>query len=104
MKLPVANLSRGLFLSDRDRDPAELPSDDSKMDADSASAKRRHSRPLELDSEGEEEVDTSEKEEESLSDREEPDETEAADRLSSGKVSRPKNLLDCLHSVLYTFL
>nr|XP_046230288.1 histone-lysine N-methyltransferase SETD1B-A isoform X5 [Scatophagus argus] len=73
---------------DRDRDPAELPSDDSKMDADSTSAKRRHSRPLELDSEGEEEVDTSGKEEESLSDREEePDETEAPDRLLSGKES-----------------
>ncbi|XP_068429666.1 histone-lysine N-methyltransferase SETD1B-A isoform X2 [Clinocottus analis] len=73
---------------DRDRDPAELPLDDSKMDADSAAAKRRHSRPLELDSEGEEEVDTSGKEEESLSDREEePDETPATDRLSSGKES-----------------
>ncbi|XP_028457328.1 histone-lysine N-methyltransferase SETD1B-A isoform X3 [Perca flavescens] len=72
---------------DRDRDPAELPSDDSKMDADAAAAKRRHSRPLELDSEGEEELDTSGKEE-SLSDREEePDETEATDRLSSGKES-----------------
>ncbi|XP_078127225.1 histone-lysine N-methyltransferase SETD1B-A isoform X4 [Sander vitreus] len=72
---------------DRDRDPAELPTDDSKMDADAAAAKRRHSRPLELDSEGEEELDTSGKEE-SLSDREEePDETEATDRLSSGKES-----------------
>ncbi|XP_029299946.1 histone-lysine N-methyltransferase SETD1B-A isoform X3 [Cottoperca gobio] len=73
---------------DRDRDPAELPLDDSKLDADAASPKRRHSRPLELDSEGEEEVDTSGKEEESLSDREEePEETEATDRLSSGKES-----------------
>lgn len=61
------------------------------MDADSASLKRRHSRPLELDSEGEEEVDTSGKEEESLSDREEePDGTEAADRLLPGKVSGRK--------------
>lgn len=60
------------------------------MDGDSASAKRRHSRPLELDSEGEEEVDTSGKEE-SLSDREEPDETAAADRLSTGKVRCLKN-------------
>ncbi|XP_051269223.1 histone-lysine N-methyltransferase SETD1B-A isoform X2 [Dicentrarchus labrax] len=73
---------------DRDRDPAELPLDDSKMDADGTSSKRRHSRPLELDSEGEEEVDTSGKEEESLSDREEePDETKATDRLLSGKES-----------------
>uniref|UniRef100_A0A8D2ZH26 SET domain containing 1B, histone lysine methyltransferase a n=1 Tax=Scophthalmus maximus TaxID=52904 RepID=A0A8D2ZH26_SCOMX len=73
---------------DRDRDPAELPLDDSKMDADGMAAKRRHSRPLELDSEGEEEGDTSGKEEEFLSDREdEPDETEATDRLSSDKES-----------------
>uniref|UniRef100_UPI0037E9BD1E histone-lysine N-methyltransferase SETD1B-A n=1 Tax=Semicossyphus pulcher TaxID=241346 RepID=UPI0037E9BD1E len=72
---------------DRDRDPAELPTDESKMDADSMAAKRRHSRPLELDSEGEEEADTSGKEEESLSDREGPDETKAADRLLSGKES-----------------
>ncbi|XP_065821882.1 histone-lysine N-methyltransferase SETD1B-A isoform X5 [Labrus bergylta] len=72
---------------DRDREASGLPSDDSKVDADGLSAKRRHSRPLELDSEGEEEVDTSGKEEESLSDREqEPDGTEAADRLS-GKES-----------------
>uniref|UniRef100_A0A8C5NCK1 Histone-lysine N-methyltransferase SETD1B-A-like n=1 Tax=Gouania willdenowi TaxID=441366 RepID=A0A8C5NCK1_GOUWI len=73
-------------LADEDRDPTELPLDDSKMDSDGTSAKRRHSRPLELDSEGEEEMDTSEKEE-SLSDREEePEETEAAERLSLGKV------------------
>lgn len=71
-------------LSDRDRDAAELPSDISKMDGDSASSKRRHSRPLELDSEGEEN-DTSGKEEELLSDREEEPE-EAPDRLLSGKV------------------
>lgn len=75
-----------LSLSDRDRDATELPSDSSKMDGDSASSKRRHSRPLELDSEGEEN-DTSGKEEELLSDREEePEETEAPDRLLSGKV------------------
>lgn len=56
------------------------------MDGDSASSKRRHSRPLQLDSEGEEN-DTSGKEEELLSDREEePEETEAPDRLLSGKV------------------
>lgn len=88
--LSGANLSCRPFLSDRDRDPAELPSDDSKMDGDGMAAKRRHSRPLELDSEGEEELDTSGKEE-SLSDREEPDETEPAERLSSAKVSFPKN-------------
>lgn len=66
--------------------------DESKMDSDSGSAKRRHSRPLELDSEGEEELDTSGKEEESLSDREEePDKTPATERLSSGKVSSLKS-------------
>lgn len=72
------------WLSDRDRDAAGLPADNSKMDGDGASSKRRHSRPLELDSEGEEN-DTSGKEEELLSDREEEPE-EAPDRLLSGKV------------------
>ncbi|XP_068190920.1 histone-lysine N-methyltransferase SETD1B-A isoform X2 [Antennarius striatus] len=73
---------------DRDRDLAELPSDDPKMDEDGRAAKRRHSRPNELDSEGEEEeeADTSGKEESSLSDREEaPDEMEASNRLLSDK-------------------
>lgn len=89
--LSKPNLSFGNFLSDRERDPAELPSDDSKLDGDGTSAKRRHSRPLELDSEGEEEVDTSGKEE-SLSDREEePVKMEVAERLSLGKVSRLQN-------------
>lgn len=75
------------LLSDRDRVPLE----DSKMDGEGMAAKRRHSRPLELDSEGEEEMDTSGKEEESLSDREEePDETEA---VLLGKVSR----FSCCH-------
>lgn len=73
-------------LSDRDRDPAELPSDDPKMDTDSMLAKRRHSRPLELDSEGEEEGDTSGKEE-SLSDGEED-----TNRLLSDKVSIPRTV------------
>lgn len=77
--------------SDRDRDPGELPSDNSKLDGDAASSKRRHSRPLELDSEGEEN-DTSGKEEELLSDREEePEETEASDRLLSDRV-RPATI------------
>lgn len=62
------------------------------MDGDSLSAKRRHSRPLELDSEGEEEMDTSEKEEEEESDREEePGEKKDIDRLSSVKV-RPEKV------------
>lgn len=81
-----------LWLPDRDRDAAELPTDDSKADADGLAAKRRHSRPAELDSEGEEEeeeADTSEKEEEELSsDRdEESDIREAAKRLLAAKVS-----------------
>lgn len=72
--------------SDRDRDAAELPPDSSKLDGDGASSKRRHSRPLVLDSEGEEN-DTSGKEEELLSDREEePEESEAPDGMLSGKV------------------
>ena len=83
-KLPFITLS--CFRSDRDRDPAELPSEDSKMDAEGIAAKRRPSRPLKLDSEGEEQVETSEKEE-SLSDREEDlDEAKATQRLSSDKV------------------
>lgn len=83
-----------LWSPDRDRDAAEVPIDDSKADADSLAAKRRHSRPAELDSEGEEEeeeeeADTSEKEEESLSDRdEESDIREAAKRLLAAKVSQ----------------
>ncbi|XP_061590189.1 histone-lysine N-methyltransferase SETD1B-A [Cololabis saira] len=76
---------------DRDREVAELPLDDSKMDADGTAAKRRHSRPRELDSEGEEEVDTSEKEEESLSDREEEStgsvDAKLAERPSPGNES-----------------
>lgn len=71
---------------ERDRDLTELPSDDSKMDGDGISTKRRHSRPIDLDSEGEEDADTSEKEE-SLCDREEePEETAPAERLSPSKV------------------
>lgn len=61
--------------------------DDSKADSDGLSSKRRHSRPLELDSEGEE-ADTSGKEEESLSDREEePDKTGAVGKVLLEKVS-----------------
>ena len=71
----------------------DLPSDGSKLDGDSAAARRRHARPLELDSEGEEEETSGkEEEEESLSEREEePDETEVSERLSSGKVSCPSS-------------
>lgn len=73
------------------------------MDGD-AFAKRRHSRPRVLDSEGEEEEDTSEKEE-SVSDREEgeSDETKVRDRLAPGKVSsasqnrKSQLLFVCIH-------
>lgn len=82
-----------LWLPDRDRDTAVLPTNDSKVDADGLAAKRRHSRPAELDSEGEEEeeeeADTSEKEESASSDRdEESDIREAAKRLLAAKVSQ----------------
>lgn len=96
--LPLLSLSSpslSCLWSDRDRDVAELPADDSKADADGLAAKRRHSRPAELDSEGEEEeeeeeADTSEKEEEeSSSDREEEAHIrEAAERLLAAKVSQ----------------
>ncbi|XP_020340705.2 histone-lysine N-methyltransferase SETD1B-A isoform X1 [Oncorhynchus kisutch] len=74
-------------VDDELEDIAELPEDVARVDEDSAASRRRHARPLELDSEGEEKVETSGKEE-SLSDREEePDETEVSDRLSSAKES-----------------
>lgn len=83
------------LFSDRDRDQADRNLDDSKADSDGLSSKRRHSRPLELDSEGEEEeADTSGKEEESLSDREEePDKTGAVAKVLLEKVSFFYNLL-----------
>ncbi|KAJ8379474.1 hypothetical protein SKAU_G00002520 [Synaphobranchus kaupii] len=72
--------------SERDRDVGDLPTELSKKDGDVSAIRRRHARPLELDSEGEEEEETSGKEEEeSSSDKEEPEETEASERLSSGK-------------------
>ncbi|KAI1900748.1 hypothetical protein AGOR_G00053080 [Albula goreensis] len=71
--------------SERDRDMGDLTSDMSKKDGDVSTLRRRHARPLELDSEGEEEEETSGKEEESSSEKEEPEETEASERLSSGK-------------------
>lgn len=78
-------------VDDELEDIAELPEDVTRVDEDSAASRRRHARPLELDSEGEEKAETSGKEE-SLSDREEePDETEVSDRLSSAKVSCQSN-------------
>ncbi|KAI4897908.1 hypothetical protein NFI96_023111 [Prochilodus magdalenae] len=70
-----------------DEERAELPADGARLDAENLSAKRRHARPVELDSEGEEEEEEemSGREELSLSDREEEPEGETSERLSSGK-------------------
>ncbi|XP_072311546.1 histone-lysine N-methyltransferase SETD1B-A isoform X2 [Eucyclogobius newberryi] len=65
------------------------PTDESKIDLDSAAVKRRPSRPLELDSEGEE-ADISEKEE-SLSDREEEAEETEPKQASSNKASEDES-------------
>ncbi|XP_033845273.1 histone-lysine N-methyltransferase SETD1B-A [Periophthalmus magnuspinnatus] len=65
------------------------PVDEGKLDGDGTAAKRRHSRPLELDSEGEE-ADTSEKEE-SLSDREEEPEEPEPKPASSDKESEDES-------------
>lgn len=61
--------------------------DGSRTDGSGSSAKRRPARPLDLDSEGEEEEETSGKEESSLSDHEEEPVEDASERLPSGKVS-----------------
>ncbi|XP_007255047.3 histone-lysine N-methyltransferase SETD1B-A isoform X3 [Astyanax mexicanus] len=72
-----------------DEERTDLPADGTRLDADNSAAKRRHSRPVELDSEGEEEEEeeeeTSGREELSLSDREEEPEGETSERLSTGK-------------------
>uniref|UniRef100_A0AAY5F3K3 [Histone H3]-lysine(4) N-trimethyltransferase n=1 Tax=Electrophorus electricus TaxID=8005 RepID=A0AAY5F3K3_ELEEL len=79
----------------------DLPGEGTRLDTDACSAKRRHARPVELDSEGEEEEEeeeeeegeTSCREESSLSDRAEELEQEALERLSSGKVSTSSSSL-----------
>ncbi|XP_066506787.1 histone-lysine N-methyltransferase SETD1B-A [Hoplias malabaricus] len=71
---------------DEESERVDLPADGARLDSDPSAAKRRHSRPVELDSEGEEEEEeTSGREESSLSDREEEPEGETAERLSPGK-------------------
>ncbi|MGH0165576.1 UNVERIFIED_CONTAM: hypothetical protein FKN15_011292 [Acipenser sinensis] len=77
--------------SERDRDVADLASDVSKKDVDVVAVRRRHARPLELDSEGEEEEETSGKEEESSSEKEEQDDNEASEKLSSDKELGKQN-------------
>lgn len=64
--------------------------DGPKRDGDVATIRRRHARPLELDSEGEEEEETSgkEEEEESLPSDKEDEGPETSEKLSSPKVGR----------------
>ncbi|XP_076876007.1 histone-lysine N-methyltransferase SETD1B-A isoform X2 [Brachyhypopomus gauderio] len=88
-------------LEDEESEKGDLPTDGARLDADASSAKRRHARPVELDSEGEEEEEeeeeegeTSGREESSLSDREEEPEKEALERLSSGKEVDDENATD----------
>lgn len=68
---------------------ADAPSDGTRVD-DTSSTKRRHARPVELDSEGEEEEDEEEeetgKEESSVSEREDDAEVDLSERLSISKV------------------
>uniref|UniRef100_A0A8C1RSD5 SET domain containing 1B, histone lysine methyltransferase a n=1 Tax=Cyprinus carpio TaxID=7962 RepID=A0A8C1RSD5_CYPCA len=72
---------------DDELEDEDLRTDGSRMDVGGSSAKRRPARPLELDSEGEEEEETSGKEELSPSDHEEEPVEDASERLSSGTVS-----------------
>ncbi|XP_016120355.1 histone-lysine N-methyltransferase SETD1B-A-like, partial [Sinocyclocheilus grahami] len=74
-------------LEDEESERTDLRTDGSRTDGGGSSAKRRPARPLELDSEGEEEEETSGKEESSLSDHEEEPVEDASERLSSGMVS-----------------
>uniref|UniRef100_A0A9J8BNY1 SET domain containing 1B, histone lysine methyltransferase a n=1 Tax=Cyprinus carpio carpio TaxID=630221 RepID=A0A9J8BNY1_CYPCA len=73
-------------LEDEESERTDLRTDGSRMDVGGSSAKRRPARPLELDSEGEEEEETSGKEELSPSDHEEEPVEDASERLSSGTV------------------
>uniref|UniRef100_A0A8C4XI65 SET domain containing 1B, histone lysine methyltransferase a n=1 Tax=Erpetoichthys calabaricus TaxID=27687 RepID=A0A8C4XI65_ERPCA len=75
--------------SERDRDMTDNSSELSKKDIDGIAVRRRHARPLELDSEGEEKEETSGKEEEDSSSEkdDEHDEHGASVKLSSDKVS-----------------
>ncbi|XP_026075975.1 histone-lysine N-methyltransferase SETD1B-A-like isoform X3 [Carassius auratus] len=73
-------------LEDEESERIDLHTDGSRTDGGGTSAKRRPARPLELDSEGEEEEETSGKEESSPSDHEEEPVEDASERLSSGMV------------------
>ncbi|XP_046717177.1 histone-lysine N-methyltransferase SETD1B-A [Silurus meridionalis] len=75
-------------LEDEESERADAPSDGTRVD-DASSTKRRHARPVELDSEGEEEEDEEEEEtgrdESSVSEREDEAEVDVSERLSSSK-------------------
>ncbi|XP_039627834.1 histone-lysine N-methyltransferase SETD1B-like [Polypterus senegalus] len=76
--------------SERDRDMTDNSSELSKKDIDGIAVRRRHARPLELDSEGEEKEETSGKEEEDSSSEKEDEQDEhgASVKLSSDKVEK----------------
>uniref|UniRef100_A0A8C2CQS0 SET domain containing 1B, histone lysine methyltransferase a n=1 Tax=Cyprinus carpio TaxID=7962 RepID=A0A8C2CQS0_CYPCA len=86
---------------DDELEDEDLRTDGSRMDVGGSSAKRRPARPLELDSEGEEEEETSGKEELSPSDHEEEPVEDASERLSSGTVSTsPQYFLINLNQII----
>ncbi|XP_060752052.1 histone-lysine N-methyltransferase SETD1B-A isoform X2 [Tachysurus vachellii] len=75
-------------LEDEESERADAPSDGTRVD-DASSTKRRHARPVELDSEGEEEEDEEEeetgKEESSVSEQEDEANVDVSETLSSSK-------------------
>ncbi|XP_053097531.1 histone-lysine N-methyltransferase SETD1B-A isoform X1 [Pangasianodon hypophthalmus] len=81
-------------LEDEESERADAPSDGTRVD-DASFTKRRHARPVELDSEGEEEEDEEEeetgREESSVSDREDEADVDVSERLSSSKEAEKDN-------------
>ncbi|XP_053371624.1 histone-lysine N-methyltransferase SETD1B-A isoform X3 [Clarias gariepinus] len=85
-------------LEDEESERADAPSDGTRVD-DTSSTKRRHARPVELDSEGEEEEDEEEDEEEeetgreesSVSEREDEANVEVSERLPSSKETEKED-------------
>ncbi|KAK3521499.1 hypothetical protein QTP70_007424 [Hemibagrus guttatus] len=75
-------------LEDEESERADVPSDGTRVD-DASSTKRRHARPVELDSEGEEEEDEEEeetgKEESSVSEQEDEANVDISETMSSSK-------------------
>lgn len=76
-------------MDDLESERADAPSDSTRVD-DTSSTKRRPSRPVELDSEGEEAEDEEEEEtgrpESFVSEREDEAEVDLSERLSASKV------------------